>query len=133
MTSHPAAPLLAADLGSLPHTNARGERGLIHIPGFLSTAGANPEQVAQAGLLAQGIAEGIIEDLEKHGYQVIHKAEIAAQVKAEAAAKQNTGELTLHCNRCRRPVLEVDVSAENPKLHLATAIAGLSAHMAACR
>lgn len=133
MASHPAAPLLAADLGRLPHTNARGEQGLIHIPGFLSNAGTSPEQAAEAGLLAQGIAEAVIEDLGKHGYQVIHKSEINAKVKAMAVETQNSTELVLHCNRCRRPVLKVDVSAANPKLHLPITIAGMQAHMEQCR
>jgi hypothetical protein len=131
MTAHPAAPLLAADLGRLPHTNNRGEQGLIHIPGFLSTAGTSPEQAEEVGLLAQAIAEGIIEDLTKHGFLVIAKTEVDAKVKAMASEK--TGELVLHCNRCQRPVLKVDVSAQYPKLHLRTAVAGLQAHMEACK
>lgn len=129
---HPAAPLLAADLGKLPHTNARGERGVIHIPGFLSTTGTSPEQAAEVGLLGLAIAEAVIEDLTEHGYPPTAKSEIDAKVKA-AGATQATGELVLHCNRCHRPVLRVDVSAASPKVHVGTAAAGLQAHMEQCR
>lgn len=134
MTAHPAALLLAQDLGALPRTNARGEQGLIHIPGFLSTTGTSPEQSAEVGLLAQAIAEGVIEDLQKHGYQVIAKDELDAKVRALAEDKQQTSsEMVLHCNRCQRPVLKVDVSATHPKLHISTAVMGLQAHMDQCR
>lgn len=133
MASHPAALLLAQDLGRLPRTNARGELGMIHIPGFLSTTGTSPEQTEEVGLLAQAIAEGVIEDLEKHGYQVIAKTELDAKVRALAADRQTAGELVLHCNRCQRPVLKVDVAADYPKLHISTAIMGLQAHMDQCR
>lgn len=129
---HPAAPLLAADLGRLPHTNKRGEQGLIHIPGFLSTTGTNPEQTAEVGLLAQAIAEAVIEDLTKHGYPPTSNADIDARVKA-ATEKQAAGELVLHCNRCQRPILRVDASAAAPKLHVKLALAGLQAHMEQCR
>lgn len=133
MTAHPAAPLLAADLGRLPHTNARGEQGLIHVPGFLSTTGMSEEQSAEAGLLAQAIAEGVIEDLQKHGYEVIAKADIEASVRAAAAERQTTDEITLYCNRCQRPVIQVDVSGPAPRVHLKTAIMGMQAHVEMCR
>lgn len=129
---HPAAPLLAADLGKLPHTNKRGEKGLIHIPGFLSTTGTNPEQAAEVGLLGLAIAEGVIEDLTEHGYPPTSKADIAAQVDA-ATEKQAAGELVLYCNRCQKPVLRVDASAAAPKLHVKLAAEMLQAHVGQCR
>jgi len=132
MTAHPAAPLLAADLGRLPHTNNRGEQGLIHVPGFLTNTGMAHEQAAEAGLLAQAIAEGVIEDLGKHGYLVIAKTELDAKVRAIAAAKQAGDELTLLCNRCQRPVVKVNTSGQ-AKVHVKTMAAGLAAHAEICR
>lgn len=131
MSSHPAAPLLAADLGNLPHTNNRGEKGLVHVPGF-RTSGMAENQAAENGLLAQAIAEGIIEDLAKHGYLVVTKAEIQAKVKAAETA-QASNELVLHCNRCRQIVLKVDTSSPAPKLHVKIAALALTAHAEACR
>jgi hypothetical protein len=132
MMEHPAAPLLAADLGKLPHTNARGERGVIHIPGFLSTTGTSPEQAAEVGLLGLAIAEAVIEDLTVHGYPPTSKADIDAKIQ-EVKDKQAVGELMLHCNRCLRPVLKVDAGADAPKLHVKLSVQMLQAHMEQCR
>ena len=133
---HPAAALLAADLGHLPHTNAQGEQGIVHIPGFISTAGMGEEQAADAGILAQTLAEAIIEDLAKHGYHVIHKAELKARATA-LAAEQHAGDLTtreivLHCSRCRRPVVKVNTAGQ-AKVHVASMAAGLQAHQQVCK
>lgn len=134
MAEHPAAPLLAADLGRLPHTNKRGEQGIVQLPGFATSAGMAEEQSADVGLLALAIAEAVIEDLTKHGYPPTAKADIDARI-AKAAAKAETGpnELVLHCNRCRQPVLKVDISAPAPKLHVTVAVMALAAHREQCR
>ena len=76
MAKHPAAALIAQDLGQLQHTNDRGEVGLIHLPGFRN-AGAHPGYAQGAGQLAQAIGEAIIETLDKrHGYEVIHRTQL---------------------------------------------------------
>ena len=134
MTDHPAAPLLAADLGHLPHTNKRGEKGIIQIPGFATTAGMSEGQAGEAGLLALAIAEGVIEDLEeRHGYRVIAKADLDAQLQAARTEQGKPDELVLRCNKCQQPVLKVDVRADQPKLHVSIAAQALSAHVGQCR
>jgi hypothetical protein len=133
MTAHPAAALLAQDLGRLPHTNARGERGLIHLPGFLQTAGTNPEQAAETGLLALAISEAIIEDLQKHGYPPTSETDIKARIRAAVAESAQGGEITLYCNRCQRRVISSDVSAPAPRIHVKTAIITLQAHLEQCQ
>lgn len=136
MAEHPAAPLLAQDLGRLQHTNNRGEAGMVHIPGFATSAGMSEEQAGETGLLAQAISEAIIETLErKHDYRVIHESEIQAQAEALATGKHAgdlTDEVVLHCNRCRQPVVKVNAAGE-PRVHVATMAAGLQAHVEKCR
>jgi hypothetical protein len=133
LSSHPAAPLLAQDLGHLQHTNARGEVGLVQLPGFMSTAGMSEEQAGEAGLLALAIAEGVIETLEeRHGYRVVHKSEIRAQAEKIAAERYSGTEVKLHCNRCQKPIVGVDTSSAAPKVHTKTMAAALAAHAEVC-
>lgn len=83
MTKHPAAALLAQDLGRLQHTNPRGETGLIHYPGFPN--GADPGAPG-AGALAQALTEAIIETLEaRHGYVVVHRSELGKAQPTDTA------------------------------------------------
>lgn len=131
MTAHPAAPLLAADFGKLPHTNANGERGLVQLPGF-STSGMSPEQAEATGTIALGLAEAIIEDLQEHGYPVLSKADIKARIDAAAQGTPPPSDISLLCNRCRQPVLGVK-GVDQAKIHVGTAVALLQAHMEACR
>lgn len=131
MTAHPAAPLLAADFGKLPHTNANGERGLVQLPGF-STSGMSPEQAEATGTIALGLAEAIIEDLQEHGYPVLSKADIKARIDAAAKGTPPPSDISLLCNRCRQPVLGVK-GVDQAKIHVGTAVALLQAHMEACR
>ena len=131
MTAHPAAPLLAADFGKLPHTNANGERGLVQLPGF-STSGMSPEQAEATGTIALGLAEAIIEDLQEHGYPVLSKADIKARIDAAAKGTPPPSDISLVCNRCRQPVLGVK-GVDQAKIHVGTAVALLQAHMEACR
>ena len=134
LMEHPAAPLLAQDLGHLQHTNAHGERGLVCVPGFASNAGMAPEQAEAVGSLALAIAEAAIETLEdKHGYRVIHRTELRAQAEAIAAEKRPSDELTLVCSKCRRPVIKVNTANAQPKVHVGTLVADLAAHEEACR
>ena len=131
MTAHPAAPLLAADFGKLPHTNANGERGLVQLPGF-STSGMSPEQAEATGTIALGLAEAIIEDLQEHGYPVLSTADIKARIDAAAKGTPPPSDISLVCNRCRQPVLGVK-GVDQAKIHVGTAVALLQAHMEACR
>ncbi len=131
MTAHPAAPLLAADFGKLPHTNANGERGLVQLPGF-STSGMSPEQAEATGTIALGLAEAIIEDLQEHGYPVLSKADIKARIDAAAQGTPPPSDISLLCNRCRQPVLGVK-GVDQAKIHVGTAVALLQAHIEACR
>ena len=131
MTAHPAAPLLAADFGKLPHTNANGERGLVQLPGF-STSGMSPEQAEATGTIALGLAEAIIEDLQEHGYPVLSTADIKARIDAAAKGTPPPSDISLLCNRCRQPVLGVK-GVDQAKIHVGTAVALLQAHMEACR
>ena len=131
MTAHPAAPLLAADFGKLPHTNANGERGLVQLPGF-STSGMSPEQAEASGTIALGLAEAIIEDLQEHGYPVLSTADIKARIDAAAKGTPPPSDISLLCNRCRQPVLGVK-GVDQAKIHVGTAVALLQAHMEACR
>lgn len=131
MTAHPAAPLLAADFGKLPHTNANGERGLVQLPGF-STSGMSPEQAEATGTIALGLAEAIIEDLQEHGYPVLSTADIKARIDAAAKGTPPPSDISLVCNRCRQSVLGVK-GVDQAKIHVGTAVALLQAHMEACR
>lgn len=134
MTDHPAAPLLAADLGRLPHTNKRGEQGIIQIPGFATTAGMSQDQAGEAGLLALAIAEGVLEDLEdRHGYRVIAKTDLDAQLRAARTEQARPDELVLYCSRCHNRVLAVDTRSDAPKLHVQIAAQALAAHVEQCR
>ncbi|MGB3484006.1 MAG: hypothetical protein WBB07_17545 [Mycobacterium sp.] len=111
MADHPAAPLLAADLGRLQHTNNRGEVGMVHLPGFVSTAGMSEEQAGESGMLAQAISEAVIETLEqRYKYRVIHESDIKAQVKAAVAEQAAPVEkVPLRCKRCNTALMNVYV------------------------
>lgn len=90
MTAHPAAPLLAQNLATgLPHTNAAGKRGLIHLPGFSAT-GMAPAQAQATGALGQAVAEAAIEALEQHGYHVVHSSDLGKTKAEPTAAKTNS-------------------------------------------
>lgn len=128
---HPAAPLLAADFGHLRHTNNHGETGLIHMPGYM-TAGMNPEQAETVGALAETHAEAIIETLQYHGYQVLSKDQLDAHTAAHTAQDTQT-EVTLHCQRCRRPIIKVNTTATTPTVRVTTLTEGLQAHTKVCR
>jgi hypothetical protein len=129
---HPAAPLLAADLGRLPHTNGRGEKGFVHIPGFITTTGMSQEQAGEVGLLALAIAEGVIEDLQSHGYPVQHETQIQARINAATAQKPTPEDITLECNRCHRPAVKVK-AADRAKVNVTLLVAGLTVHAETCR
>ena len=131
--SHPAAPLLAEDLHRLQHTNKRGEVGMISLPGF-NTVGMSEEQIAeQAGPLALGISEAIIETLTKHGYPPTHKTDIKARIDAAIAAATSEGPSTIEllCNRCQRPVVRAKTSPA--KVSVRTMVDDLSAHLETCQ
>lgn len=130
---HPAAPLLAADLGRLQHTNSRGERGHVGIPGFIRS-GANPDFEQQAGTLALAIAEACIEDLGVHGYEVIHKTELDTRA-AELAATQveQRAELPVVCKRCRRRVHGLDATKHEATVDVGVLAALYEAHQETCR
>ena len=130
MTAHPAAPLLAKDLGRMQHTNNRGETNLVCLPGF-GTAGMTEPEADQAGTFGLAIAEAMIETLGRHNYQVIAKSELNARVQALAAEKQ-ADEVTLQCNRCRQPVVRAS-TAGNARVDVKTMAQGLQAHMEMCR
>ncbi len=131
MAEHPAAPLLAADFGRLPHTNKLGEKGFVQLPGF-GTAGMSKEQADATGAAGLAIAEAIIEDLQEHGYPVLSKADIKARIDAAAEGTPAPSDISLLCNRCRQPVLGVK-GIDQAKVHVATAVALLQAHLEACR
>ena len=127
MTAHPAAPLLAADFGKLPHTNANGERGLVQLPGF-STSGMSPEQAEATGTIALGLAEAIIEDLQEHGYPVLSKADIKSRIDAAVAAAGGPAEPQASvCKDCRQPLLK-----PGNAIHVPTMISALQQHLDAC-
>jgi len=130
---HPAAPLLAADLGRLERTNSKGERGWVQLPGFMSTAGMGDEQAAQHGLLALAVSEAILETLEsKHGYQVLSKDQIAAKINAATTALTAPPEkTTLRCKRCNGAVLNVRV--DDNRVDVGLLSAALGAHAEVCR
>lgn len=129
---HPAAPLLAADLGRLPHTNKHGERNVVHVPGFMSTAGANPEFAEHAGTLALAVAEAVIEDLGQHGFEVIHKSDIQARV-AEIATEDTREVLPVVCKRCRQRVHGLDETGNEALVDIPVLLALYEAHMQGCR
>lgn len=134
MATHPAAPLLAADLGRLQHTNNRGETGYIYMPGF-HRPGASDEENQANGALALGIAEGIIETLSaRHRYRVIHEDELEAKV--QDLADQNTtsqdDSVDVHCNRCRTPLFLLHTARDTVKIDADT-IAAAQTHMDICR
>lgn len=131
MAEHPAAPLLAADFGRLPHTNKLGEKGFVQLPGF-GTAGMSKDQADATGAAGLAIAEAIIEDLQDHGYPVLSKADIKARIDAAAQGTPPPSDISLLCNRCRHPVLGVK-GVDQAKIHVGTAVALLQAHMEACR
>ena len=127
---HPAAPLLAADLGHLQHTNTNGEQGMVHIPGFVSNAGMSADQTSEVGVLAQAIAEAIIETLEqKHGYRVIHESGIKAQIKAGIAEQGGPTEAPpSKCQKCRKEVFR-----PRAIINVAAVSKLMQAHEQACR
>jgi len=137
MTHHPAAPLLAQDFGRLQHTNDRGEVGILHLPGFL-TSGMSDEQIAETlGPLATGLSEAMIETLDqRHGYLVIHRDELEAtarQIAGEAMESQGVDGVPIHCNRCRTVVIQRLRVTDYVKIHVPTVLAALQAHMDTCR
>lgn len=127
---HPAAPLLAAELGRLQHTNDRGETGIIAMPGF-NTAGMSEEQAAETlGPLATGLSEAIIETLDaRHGYIVLHRDELPAEPNATA----DLDGVPIHCNRCRQVVIQRLRIGDYVKIHVPTVLTALQAHMEQCR
>jgi hypothetical protein len=133
MATHPAAPLLAADLGHLPHTNKAGQRGIIQLPGFMSNAGMSDEQAQQVGTLALAIAEAIIEDLTQHGYPPTHETTITSRIQNVINQRENPADITLHCNRCHRPVIEASTNTPTPHIHVANTINGLTKHTENCQ
>ena len=122
---HPAAPLLAKDLGRLPHTNANGELGYIQLPGF-STTGMGEEQSQATGTLALAVAEAAIESLDTHGYAVTPKTELTNLRKAAKPA-QAPESIELTCHRCRRPIAKVNTTGQ-AKVNVKLLAAGLEAH-----
>lgn len=132
MANHPAAPLLAADLGRLQHTNGKGEPGVVHVPGFVSTAGMAEAQAEEAGMLALAIAEGCIETLEKrHGYRVIHQSEIKAQVQAAVAQKTAPVEkVPMRCKRCNTELMKLHVGDNRVDARLFVQV--LQGHLEVC-
>jgi hypothetical protein len=136
VTHHPAAPLLAQEFGRLQHTNDRGETGVLHMPGFL-TSGMSEEQVSETlGPLATGLSEAIIETLDqRHGYLVVHRdklADTARTIAGEAMADQAIDGVPIHCNRCRQAVIQRLRISDYCKIHVPTVLAALQAHMENC-
>jgi len=136
---HPAADLLAQDLGRLQHTNDRGETGIIALPGFM-TAGMSEEQAAETlGPLAVGLCEAMIETLDvRHGYVVVERDEIerrAAELAAEANGAMSTDGVAIHCNRCRQPVIH-RLRMTDPtfvKVHVPTLLGAFREHAENCK
>lgn len=133
MAEHPAAPGLAARLGALPHTNNRGERGLVHIPGFLTTTGTSPEMLEQNGTLGLAIAEATIEALGENGWRVIADDELEAHARELAAEKApDTDARSVKCNRCLGVVFNLNIAAGDPVIDIRMIGLAVDAHQAVC-
>lgn len=130
---HPAAPLLAQDFGRLQHTNAKGETGILHMPGFL-TIGMSEEQVADTlGPLALGLSEAIIETLDvRHDYVLVRRDELGATTR-EADMDTGLDGVPIHCNRCRQVVIQRLRIGDFVKIHVPTVLAALAAHERDCQ
>jgi len=132
---HPAAPLLAADFGRLQHTNDHGETGVLHMPGFNAT-GMSEEQIAESlGPLATGLAEAIIETLQRHGYSVIHADQLEATARriAQEHLDVTAGDgIPIHCNRCRQVAIKRLAISDWVKIHVPSVLAALQAHLDNC-
>lgn len=129
MAEHPAAPLLARDLGRLQHTNARGEVGIVTLPGFATAAGMSDDQAEQTGALALAIAEGIIETLDqRHGWELVTKAELKT-LRRRATQSTGPAEAPIStCKRCGQPILQ-----PGPTIDVATMVRVGMAHLEVCR
>ncbi len=77
------------------------------------------------------IAEAIIEDLQSHGYPLIHQNEIDARVQALAGDNDVEDIAEVKCNRCRAVVFTLNVAA-NPMIKVSTLTEGLRAHLETC-
>jgi hypothetical protein len=132
---HPAAELLAQDLGRLQHTNEHGETGVLSIPGF-HTAGMSDEQAAETiGMIGVGLCEAMIETLDvRHGYVVISRDQLDALTASAAGPDQGIDGVPIHCNRCRVPVIQ-RLRLTNPefvKINTVAVLAALQAHIETC-
>ena len=132
---HPAAELLAQDLGRLQHTNDHGETGIVSLPGF-HTAGMSDEQTAETiGTIGVGLVEAKIAPLDvRHGYVVISRDQLDA-LTAASSVDQGIDGVPIHCNRCRVPVIQ-RLRLSNPefvKINTTAVLAALQAHVETCR
>lgn len=131
---HPAAPGLAARLGGLPHTNKRGEKGEICLPGFRTTTGNNAEVAERNGIMGLAVAEGVIEALSEDGYRVIHDDELDARARALAIDKAPDAETrAVRCNRCTKVVFNLNIAVGDPVVDISMINMAIDAHQQVCR